>query len=85
MPAIYFFGSHLATQLYPGTVLVKDMSPSDRWRTYVRPMGAGAVTASGLITLLRTGPAIIGTLTQGLRNIGNKSGVSKGQILADGA
>jgi hypothetical protein len=40
MPAIYFFGSHLATPLYPGTVLLKDMSPSDLWRTYVRPMGA---------------------------------------------
>jgi uncharacterized oligopeptide transporter (OPT) family protein len=77
MPAIYFFGSHLATPLYPGTVLLKDMSPSDLWRTYVRPMGAGAVAASGLITLLRTGPTIIGALTQGLRNIGNKSGVSK--------
>jgi putative OPT family oligopeptide transporter len=73
MPAIYFFGSHLATPLYPGTVLVKDMSPSDLWRTYVRPMGAGAVAASGLITLLRTAPTIIGALTQGFRSMGNKN------------
>jgi putative OPT family oligopeptide transporter len=77
MPAIYFFGSHLATPLYPGTVLIKDMSPSDLWRTYVRPMGAGAVAAAGLITLLRTAPTILGALTQGLRNIGNKSGDAK--------
>jgi putative OPT family oligopeptide transporter len=77
MPAIYFFGSHLATPLYPGTVLVKDMSPSDLWRTYVRPMGAGAVAAAGLITLLRTAPTILGALTQGLRNIGNKSDDTK--------
>ena len=67
MPAIYFFGSHLTAPLYPGTVLVKDMSPSDLWRTYVRPMGAGAVAAAGLITLLRTAPTIFGALTQGLR------------------
>jgi putative OPT family oligopeptide transporter len=67
MPAIYFFGSHLATPLYPGTVLVKDMSPSDLWRTYVRPMGAGAVAAAGLITLLRTLPTIVSALTQGLK------------------
>src|SRR5271154_6360853 len=72
MPAIYFFGSHLNAPLYPGTVLVKDMSPSDLWRTYVRPMGAGAVAAAGLITLLRTAPTILSALTQGLRNIGNK-------------
>jgi putative OPT family oligopeptide transporter len=77
MPAIYFFGSHLATPLYPGTVLIKDMSPSDLWRTYVRPMGAGAVAAAGLITLLRTAPTILGALAQGLRNIGNNSGSAK--------
>jgi len=32
------------------------MSPDDLWRSYIRPMGAGAVAAAGLITLLRTMP-----------------------------
>ena len=73
MPAIYFFGSHLSTPLYPGTVLITQMSPSDLWRTYVRPMGAGAVAAAGLITLLRTLPTIVGALTQGFK----KTGTSK--------
>jgi putative OPT family oligopeptide transporter len=73
MPAIYFFGSHLSTPLYPGTVLITQMSPSDLWRTYVRPMGAGGVAAAGLITLLRTLPTIVGALTQGLK----KTGTSK--------
>jgi putative OPT family oligopeptide transporter len=67
MPAIYFFGSHLSGPLYPGTVPVRDMLPSDLWRTYVRPMGAGAVAAAGLITLVRTLPTIVSALTQGLR------------------
>jgi len=67
MPAIYFFGSHLSTPLYPGTVPISQMAPSDMWRTYVRPMGAGAVACSGLITLLRTLPTIVSALTQGLR------------------
>ncbi len=70
MPAIYFFGSHLSTPLYPGTVLITQMSPSDLWRTYVRPMGAGAVAAAGLITLLRTLPTIVSALTQGLKKTG---------------
>ena len=77
MPAIYFFGSHMTAPLYPGTVPIKDMSPSDLWSTYVRPMGAGAVAAAGLITLLRTAPTIFGALTQGLRNIGNKNAAAK--------
>jgi putative OPT family oligopeptide transporter len=73
MPAIYFFGSHLSSPLYPGTTLIANMSPSDLWKTYVRPMGAGAVAASGLITLLRTAPTIISALTQGFRQMGQKS------------
>jgi putative OPT family oligopeptide transporter len=72
MPAIYFFGSHLSTPLYPGTVLIKDMTPSDLWRTYVRPMGAGAVAAAGLITLIRTLPTIYSALSQGLQKSGAK-------------
>lgn len=70
MPAIYFFGSHLSTPLYPGTTLIRDMSPSELWITYVRPMGAGAVACSGLITLLRTAPTIFAALAEGLKSIG---------------
>ena len=77
MPAIYFFGSHLGGALYPGTVPIKDMSPSDLWSTYVRPMGAGAVAAAGLITLLRTAPTIFGALTQGLRKIGKNHAAAR--------
>jgi putative OPT family oligopeptide transporter len=72
MPAIYFFGSHLSAPLYPGTVPIADMAPSDLWRTYVRPMGAGAVACSGLITLIRTLPTIVGALSQAIRKSGNK-------------
>ena len=67
MPAIYFFGAHLSAPLYPGTVLIRDMSPSDLWRTYIRPMGAGAVAAAGCLTLLRTLPTIVGALTGSFR------------------
>jgi uncharacterized oligopeptide transporter (OPT) family protein len=63
MPAIVFFGKHLPGPLYPGTVPIAQMDPSALWKTYVRPMGAGAVAASGLITLLRTAPTIIGALS----------------------
>src|SRR5271165_4033493 len=70
MPAIHFFGAHLATAIYPGTVPIAQMSPSDLWRTYVRPMGAGAVAASGLITLLKTMPTILGALSAGVKTLG---------------
>jgi putative OPT family oligopeptide transporter len=73
MPTIVFFGKHLTTPLYPGTVPISMMDPSSLWRTYIRPMGAGAVAASGLITLLRTAPTIIGALTSGFANMGAKA------------
>jgi putative OPT family oligopeptide transporter len=70
MPAIYFFGSHLDHALYPGTVPISQMSPSVMWSTYIRPMGAGAVAASGLITLLRTLPTILAALAAGAKDLG---------------
>jgi putative OPT family oligopeptide transporter len=72
MPAIEFFGKHLTGPLYPGTVPISQMDPSELWRTYVRPMGAGAVAASGLITLLRTAPTIVSALTAGFAKMGVK-------------
>jgi putative OPT family oligopeptide transporter len=82
MPAIYFFGSHLTSPIYPGTTLISNMSPSDLWSTYVRPMGAGAVAASGLITLLRTAPTILSALTEGLGSMGkNRAGKQSAQTI----
>src|SRR6195952_1380760 len=75
MPLIYFFGSHIPTAIYPGTKPVGAMSPSDLWASYIRPMGAGAVAASGLITLLKTMPTIVGALRAGAKEFGK--GASK--------
>ncbi len=76
MPLIYFFGKELSHPLYPGTIPIAQMGPSQLWSTYIRPMGAGAVAASGLITLLRTMPTIISALTEGFKNLRPKAGVA---------
>jgi len=69
MPLIYFFGKGLATPVYPGTIPIAAMGPSQLWSTYVRPMGAGAVAAAGLITLLKTIPTIVSALTAGIKTM----------------
>ena len=69
MPAIYFFGSHFPQAIYPGTKPIAQMSPSELWSSYIRPMGAGAVAAAGVITLLKTLPTIWGALRAGVRNL----------------
>jgi putative OPT family oligopeptide transporter len=69
MPLIYFFGKELPHPVYPGTVPIAQMGPSDLWATYIRPMGAGAVAAAGLITLIKTLPTIFGALASGFRKM----------------
>ena len=69
MPLIYFFGKELPHPVYPGTVPIAQMGPSDLWATYIRPMGAGAVAAAGLITLIKTLPTIFGALSSGFRKL----------------
>lgn len=78
MPAIRFFGAHIATPVYPGTAPIAQMSSGDLWSAYIRPMGAGAVAASGLITLLRTLPTIVGALKAGLQSMGKRAAVATG-------
>ena len=69
MPAIRFFGQNLTGPLYPSTIPIAQMSPDQLWSSYVRPIGAGAVAAAGLITLLRTLPTIVSALTAGLKDV----------------
>ena len=75
MPAIKFFGSLNPTlALYPSTIPIPQMSPDQLWASYIRPMGAGAVAAAGLITLLKTTPTIVSALTAGLKDVRAKRG-----------
>ena len=69
MPSIRFFGQNLTGPLYPSTIPIAQMSPDQLWSSYVRPIGAGAVAAAGLITLLRTLPTIVSALTAGLKDV----------------
>jgi putative OPT family oligopeptide transporter len=70
MPAIRFYGQ-LANNvpIYPSTIPIPQMTPDQIWGTYIRPMGAGAVAAAGLITLCRTLPTIITALRAGLKDV----------------
>jgi uncharacterized oligopeptide transporter (OPT) family protein len=75
MPAIRFYGQLAGnTPIYPSTIPIPLMSPDDIWRSYIRPMGAGAVAAAGLITLLRTLPTIVSALRAGLKDVRAESG-----------
>ncbi|WP_426210894.1 OPT family oligopeptide transporter [Massilia sp. TWP1-3-3] len=77
IPMIKFFGDLLTVPVAPGTMLIRDMSPDDIRSAYVLYIGAGAVAAGGLISLVRAMPMIWKGLKSGL------SGMGKGASSAD--
>jgi putative OPT family oligopeptide transporter len=84
MPAIKFYGQLAGnTPIYPSTIPIPQMTPDDIWRSYIRPMGAGAVAAAGLITLLRTMPTIISALRAGLKDVRAEGDASASRIDRD--
>jgi putative OPT family oligopeptide transporter len=52
--------------------LISEMSPGEIWRAYIRYIGAGAVLASGLITLGRTLPTIVASFRDSLKDLASQ-------------
>jgi putative OPT family oligopeptide transporter len=83
MPAIKFFGGFLTVPLYPSPTLISKMSVAEIYGAYIRPMGAGAVAAAGLITLIKTIPTIANALRAGLSDLRKGASVVLGQRRTD--
>jgi putative OPT family oligopeptide transporter len=62
VPMIVLFGSGLEQPLAPATALIRDLSPTDVWKNYVRHIGAGAVAAGGVFALARALPSIVSAI-----------------------
>ena len=54
--------------------LISEMSPGQLWSAYIRYIGAGAVLASGLITLARTIPTIIASARGSFKDLSVRGG-----------
>ena len=67
MPAIALFGGDAV--IFPGEVPISTLAPDDLWGTYVKYIGAGAVAAGGLISLIKTFPLIIRTFRQAMKSM----------------
>jgi putative OPT family oligopeptide transporter len=68
IPLIKFFGDGLAGPLTPGKVLIRDMDPNAIRSAYILYIGAGAVAAGGIISLVRSIPLISRGVREGLRD-----------------
>jgi putative OPT family oligopeptide transporter len=68
IPAIKFFGSGFTTSIFPANKLIADMTASEIRSNYIYYIGAGAVTAAGIISLGKTLPTIWQALVAGLKD-----------------
>lgn len=70
MPLIALFGGDAV--IFPGTVPISSMAPGDLWGSYIKYIGAGAVAAGGMISLIKTFPLIIRTFKQAMASMSRK-------------
>jgi putative OPT family oligopeptide transporter len=70
IPAIKLFGAGLAEPIFPATVPIAEMTAMQVRANYVFYIGAGAVTAAGIISLVRSLPVILQAMVAGLASIG---------------
>jgi putative OPT family oligopeptide transporter len=79
IPMIKFFGEHLTSTLPPGTIPIGEMSPHQIRGAYILYIGAGAVAAGGLVSLLRSLPIIWYGLKGGIKDF--KSNKENGSVV----
>lgn len=80
VPLISYIGDALPTFLKPGMgdLLISQMTPTQIRLGYARYIGAGAVAAAGLITLIRTLPTIVSAFRDSFKNLKDaKAGVAQ--------
>src|SRR3954468_8741147 len=60
--------------------MLSAMTAGEIWRAYIRYTGAGAVLASGIITLARTLPTIVSSFRDSVKDLRGGSGATAGQL-----
>ncbi|GGE45561.1 oligopeptide transporter, OPT family protein [Pullulanibacillus camelliae] len=79
IPMIGFFGSGNPNPIFPSTDPLPTLDAWGIWDNYIRYIGAGAVAAGGIISLLRTLPILYTSLRDTMVS------VSQNKLRADGA
>lgn len=71
IPLIVLFGSQIV--LYPGTATIGEIyeagGASGIWSNYIRYIGAGALAAGGIISLIKSLPLIVKTFKDAVKNM----------------
>ena len=70
IPLIATIGEGLGSPFFPEmTKTIAQMSPAEIWTRYIRYIGAGAVAAAGIMTVIKGIPSMYGSLKVGVQQI----------------
>ncbi|MFM8400177.1 MAG: OPT/YSL family transporter, partial [Pirellula sp.] len=68
-PMIVTFGDGLEVPLEPGTKLIRDMESKDIRTFYILYIGAGAVAAGGILSMIKAMPVILGAVFTSFKDL----------------
>lgn len=81
MPLIAMFGADMT--VFPADVPISQLSADGLWSNYIRYIGAGAVAAGGIMSLVKNLPLIVKTFRQALKGYGSKGKSEDGRLGKD--
>lgn len=81
MPIIALFGGDMI--FYPGTVPVSELGVWGIWSNYIRYVGAGAVAAGGIMSLIKSFPLIVRTFKDSIAVYGKKTSDKSNRLNRD--
>ena len=85
IPLIVLFGADIT--LYPGTAPISEIFASGGagaiWSTYIRYIGAGALAAGGIISLIKNLPLIVKTFSGAMKSMKGTGAVSQERTAQD--
>ncbi|MFL0270214.1 OPT family oligopeptide transporter [Candidatus Clostridium radicumherbarum] len=74
IPLIKYIGAGLPAALFPSAKIITEMAPAAIAKNYVKYIGAGAVAAGGLISIIKAMPTIIKSFKSAMSGMSGKAG-----------
>lgn len=77
IPLIKYVGAGLTEPLFPSTVAIAQMDAAAIWSKYIRYIGAGAVIAGGVISIIKAMPTIVRSFRSAMAGFGEKGSMRR--------
>ncbi len=75
MPMLVLVGGDAT--MFPSDIPFNEMDTWGLWGNFVRYIGAGAVAAGGILSLIKSLPLIVSTFAKAMKGFGHSGGVSR--------